>query len=75
MLTNKHHLTILITSQLNMFTPDDIKDYIIYDIEPYHLCELLGDSLQEIVLMMKKDRKLMGYDEEQNIATVWNDYA
>ena len=42
-----------------MFTPDDIKDYIIYEIEPTHLCELLGDSLQEIVLMMKRDRKLM----------------
>ena len=58
-----------------MFTPDDIKDYIIYEIEPAPLCELLGDSLQEIVLMIKRDRKLMGHDEEPNIATVWNDYA
>lgn len=58
-----------------MFTPDDIKDYIIYEIEPTHLCELLGDSYNEIVLMMKRDRKQMGYDEEPNIATVWNDYA
>ena len=56
-----------------MFTPNDIKDYIIYEIEPTHLCELLGDSYNEIVLMMKRDRKLMGYDEEPNIATVWSD--
>ena len=56
-----------------MFTPNDIKDYIIYEIEPTHLCELLGDSYNEIVLMMKRDRKQMGYDEEQNIATVWSD--
>lgn len=58
-----------------MFTPDDIKDYIIYEIEPAHLCELLGDSLQEVVLMIKRDRKLMGHDAEPNIAPVWNDYA
>ena len=56
-----------------MFTPDDIKDYIIYEIEPTHLCELLGESLKEIVLMMKRDRKQMGYDEESSIATVWSD--
>jgi hypothetical protein len=58
-----------------MFTPDDIKNYIIYEIEPAHLCELLGDSCKDIVLMIKRDRQLFGLDEEPNIASFWNDYA
>lgn len=48
-----------------MFTADDIKEYVVYEIEPVELCELLGfESCKEIARMIRKSRKSMGYDEE-----------
>lgn len=49
-----------------MITTEEIKDWIVYNMEPDVLCELLGTkTCLELSKSIRADRKALGYADDE----------